>query len=287
MILTGAGSVFCAGADLSGPVYEQSFLDKLLATLRLIEDIPMPVIAALNGPALGAGLQLALAADLRVMSPSSFCAVPAAKIGVTVDEWTIKRLVSLVGAGDAAGILLGCESMSAERAHVVGFANRIGDLGEAQRWAAMIATLAPLTLRHYKLVLGDDGARDEPPPSTSRRWCWHGRATTWPKAVRRGPRDVRRSSPVTEKHSPPGESTRSSHTHQLQHVVVAPEVVDRWAHAAATSCTCRRNNSGRLRVDIRQCPNRRRRDSHVKDRHHRRSRQDRAETGETADRRRP
>lgn len=163
VILTGAGSVFCAGADLSGPVYEQSFLDKLLATLRLIEDIPMPVIAALNGPALGAGLQLALAADLRVMSPSSFCAIPAAKIGVTVDEWAIKRLVSLAGAGDAAGILLGCESMSADRAHMVGFANRIGDLGEAQRWAAMIATLAPLTLRHYKLVLGDDGARDEPP----------------------------------------------------------------------------------------------------------------------------
>jgi enoyl-CoA hydratase len=163
VILTGAGSVFCAGADLSGPVYEQSFLDKLLAMLRLIEDIPVPVVAAINGPALGAGLQLALAADLRVMSPTSFCAIPAAKIGVTVDEWTIKRLVSLAGAGDAAGILLGCESMSAERAQVVGFANRIGDLGEAQRWAAMIANLAPLTLQHYKLVLGNDGARDEAP----------------------------------------------------------------------------------------------------------------------------
>lgn len=163
VILTGAGSVFCAGADLSGPVYEEPFLDKLLAMLRLIEDIPMPVIAALNGPALGAGVQLALAADLRVMAPSSSCAIPAAKIGVTVDEWTIKRLVSLAGAGDAAGILLGCESMSAQRAHVVGFANRIGDLGEAQRWAAMIATLAPLTLQHYKLVLGGDGARDEAP----------------------------------------------------------------------------------------------------------------------------
>lgn len=165
VILTGQGTVFCAGADLSGPVYEQAFLDKLLAMLRVIESVPMPVIAAINGPALGAGLQLALAADLRVMAPSAFCGIPAAKIGVTVDDWTIKRLVSLVGAGDAAGILIGCDPLSSERAATLGFANRIGDLGEAQRWAAAIATLAPLTLQHYKLVLGDDGARDDAPQS--------------------------------------------------------------------------------------------------------------------------
>jgi enoyl-CoA hydratase len=165
IVLTGQGTVFCAGADLSGPVYEENFLDKLLAMLGVIESVPVPVIAALNGPAIGAGLQLALAADLRVMAPTAFCGIPAAKIGVTVDEWTIRRLVSLVGAGDAAGILIGCDSLTSERASTVGFANRIGDLGEAQRWAAMIATLAPLTLQHYKLVLGDDGARDPAPES--------------------------------------------------------------------------------------------------------------------------
>jgi enoyl-CoA hydratase len=164
IVLTGQGSVFCAGADLSGPVYEQSFLEQLLAVLRVIEGLSVPVIAALNGAALGAGLQLAMAADLRVMSKSAFCGIPAAKIGVTVDDWTIKRLVSLVGAGDAAGILIGCESLTAERAAAVGFANRIGDLADAQEWAASIATLAPLTLQHYKLVLGDDGARDEAKP---------------------------------------------------------------------------------------------------------------------------
>jgi enoyl-CoA hydratase len=162
IVLTGQGTVFSAGADLSGPVYEQSFLAKLLAMLRVIENVPVPVIAALNGPALGAGLQLAMAADLRVMSPSAVCGIPAAKIGVTVDEWTIKRLVSLVGAGDAAGMLIGCESLTADRAAALGFANRIGELADAQQWAAMIATLAPLTLQHYKLVLADDGARDEP-----------------------------------------------------------------------------------------------------------------------------
>ncbi|MFT3899187.1 MAG: enoyl-CoA hydratase [Gordonia sp. (in: high G+C Gram-positive bacteria)] len=163
IVLTGQGSVFCAGADLSGPVYDREFLDRLIDTLKQIESTPIPVIAALNGPAMGAGLQLAMAADLRVMAPGALIAIPAAKIGVAVDEWTIRRLVSLVGAGPAAGILIGCEGLGAERAEQLGFANRLGDLDEAQSWAASIASLAPLTLRHYKLVLNGDGARDEPP----------------------------------------------------------------------------------------------------------------------------
>ncbi|WP_018178404.1 enoyl-CoA hydratase [Jongsikchunia kroppenstedtii] len=163
IVLTGQGTVFCAGADLSGPVYDQDFLEKLLAMLRVIDSVPVPVIAALNGPALGAGLQLAMAADLRVMAPESMVGIPAAKIGVAVDDWTIKRLVSLVGGGVARGITLACESLSADRAWELGFANKIGDLADAQHWAATIAVLAPLTLQHYKLVLNDDGTRDAAP----------------------------------------------------------------------------------------------------------------------------
>ncbi|NMO01588.1 enoyl-CoA hydratase [Gordonia sp. TBRC 11910] len=163
IVLTGRGNVFSAGADLSGPVYDPVFLEKLVAMLQQIESTPVPVIAALNGAALGAGLQLAMAADLRVMSPDALAGIPAAKIGVAVDEWTIRRLVSLVGSGQARGMLIGCEPLSADRAHDLGFANRIGDLADAQHWAATIAALAPLTLQHYKLVLNGDGARDEAP----------------------------------------------------------------------------------------------------------------------------
>ncbi|MDY6807508.1 MAG: enoyl-CoA hydratase [Actinomycetota bacterium] len=162
IVVTGRGAVFCAGADLSGPVYDPGFLDTLVATLQQIESTPIPVIAALNGPALGAGLQLAMAADLRVMAPDALAGIPAAKLGVAVDEWTIRRLVSLVGSGQARGMLIGCDPLSADRAHALGFANRIGDLTDAQHWAAMIADLAPLTLRHYKMVLNADGARTEP-----------------------------------------------------------------------------------------------------------------------------
>lgn len=163
IVLTGQGEVFSAGADLSGPVYEKGFLDKLVGLLKQIEATPIPVIVALNGAALGAGLQLAMVADLRVMDPGALAGIPAAKIGVAVDEWTIRRLVSLVGAGMARGMLMGCDPLTADRAYDLGFANRIGDLTDAQHWAATIAEFAPLTLSHYKLVLNGDGARDEAP----------------------------------------------------------------------------------------------------------------------------
>ncbi|MBE7192622.1 enoyl-CoA hydratase [Gordonia polyisoprenivorans] len=193
IVLTGRGSAFSAGADLSGPVYDPGFLDHLVATLQQIESTPVPVIAAVNGAALGAGLQLTMAADLRVMAPDAIAGIPAAKIGVAVDEWTIRRLVSLVGAGQAAGMLIGCDPLSADRAHDLGFANRIGDLADAQHWAATIAELAPLTLQHYKLVLNGDGARDVAPEErhAAMMRAWHsddlaeGRAA---RAERRAPR---------------------------------------------------------------------------------------------------
>lgn len=163
IVLTGAGTVFCAGADLSGPVYDQDFLANWVETLGFIEQLPVPIIAAINGPALGAGLQLAMVADLRVMSPEAIVGIPAAKIGVAVDDWTIKRLVSLVGAGMARGMFIGCEPLTAVKAEQLGFANRIGDLAAAQEFAKTVATHAPLTVQSYKLVLNDDGARDESP----------------------------------------------------------------------------------------------------------------------------
>ncbi|GEE01072.1 enoyl-CoA hydratase [Gordonia spumicola] len=163
IVLTGRGSVFSAGADLSGPVYDPEFPERLVSVIAQIESTPVPVIAAVNGPALGGGLQLAMAADLRIMAPGSVAGIPAAKIGVALDEWTIKRLVSLVGGGQARGMLLGCDPLTADRAYTLGFANRIGDLADAQHWAATIAGFAPLTLRHYKMVLTGDGARDDAP----------------------------------------------------------------------------------------------------------------------------
>ena len=164
IVLTGQGTVFSAGADLKG-VYSQTFLDALMDMLSTIESVPVPVIAALNGPALGGGVQLSLAADLRVMAPDAYIGIPAAKIGVSVDRWTVRRLASIIGGGPARSILLGLDTVSASDAYTFGFANRIGTVADAQGWAKSIAELAPLSLRHLKLALNDDGTRDPQSPA--------------------------------------------------------------------------------------------------------------------------
>ncbi|MEV0075904.1 enoyl-CoA hydratase [Nocardia neocaledoniensis] len=166
IVLTGRGPIFSAGADLSG-VYSESFLDGLLDMLHTIESLPVPVISAINGGALGAGVQLALASDLRVIEPDAFIAIPAAKLGISVDRWTISRLVSLIGGGPARTILLAADQVSATDAYSFGFANKLGTLADAQDWAKSIAALAPLSLRAMKLMLNDDGTRD--PASAQQR----------------------------------------------------------------------------------------------------------------------
>lgn len=85
IVLTGQGPIFSAGADLDG-VYSDTFLEGLLGMLATIQTVPVPVISAINGGALGAGVQLAIASDLRVMSPDSF--VPCRRRN-SVSPWTV------------------------------------------------------------------------------------------------------------------------------------------------------------------------------------------------------
>ena len=158
IVLTGQGTVFCAGADLSGDVFAADFPDKALALNLAIDKVSVPVIAAINGPAIGAGLQLAMVSDLRVVSPDAFFQFPIAKYGLALDTWSIRRLSSLVGYGRARGMLLAAERLSADAALQTGMANRLGTLADAQAWAAQIAGFAPLSLEHSKRVLNDDGA---------------------------------------------------------------------------------------------------------------------------------
>jgi len=141
VVVTGEGSSFCAGADF-GEVYGDGFRKALYEMLRRFTASPVPIIAAVNGPAIGAGTQLALAADLRMVAPGAAFAVPTATLGLAVDPWTIRRLA-----------LLACEPLSAEEALRCGLADAAGDLDAALDRAARIAALAPLTLAFSKQVL--------------------------------------------------------------------------------------------------------------------------------------
>lgn len=152
LVLTGAPPAFCAGADLTG-VESGEFLTALLAALRGFTDLGIATIAAIDGPALGAGTQLAIACDLRIATATSVLGVPAAKLGLAVDRWTVDRLAREFGASVARAMLLSAQTYTGEHLFTMGSIHRLGGLAEALTWADELATLAPLTIAAHKLAL--------------------------------------------------------------------------------------------------------------------------------------
>jgi len=157
VILTGAAPAFSAGADLNG-VEEGQFTADLQAVLRGFGALSVPVIAAIDGPALGAGTQLVIAADPRIATPSSQLGIPAARLGISIDHWTIRRLAQEFTPSVARAMLVGTENYSAERLHTLGGIHRLGDLSDAKEWAQRLAQFAPLTVVAHKLGLETLGA---------------------------------------------------------------------------------------------------------------------------------
>ncbi len=173
VVLTGAPPAFSAGADLNG-VDAGQFATDLAAVLRGFGELAVPVIAAIDGPALGAGAQLAIATDLRVATPHSMLGVPAAKLGLVVDHWTIRRLASEFSPPIARAMLLAAQTYTAEQLHVTGGIHRLGGLDDAVSWAHELAGLAPLTIAGHKIGL--EHAQGEPGPDeefeTARSAAW-------------------------------------------------------------------------------------------------------------------
>jgi len=163
IVLTGQGTAFCAGADLSGDAFAADYPDRLIELHKVMDAAPIPVIGFINGPAIGAGLQLAMQCDLRVVAPEAFFQFPTSKYGLALDNWSIRRLSSLVGHGRARAMLLTAEKLTADTALQTGMANRIGTLADAQAWAAETAGLAPLAIQHAKRVLNDDAIEEASP----------------------------------------------------------------------------------------------------------------------------
>jgi len=160
IVIAGAGSSFCSGADLSA-AYDETFREALYMMLHAITDVSVPVIAAINGPAIGAGTQLAIACDLRVAAPGAIFALPTARLGLAVDLWTVRRLVMLCGGGTAQALLLGCDTLDAAGALGCGLASRLGDRDAALAWARELSVLAPVTLAYSKMALNQSADDDE------------------------------------------------------------------------------------------------------------------------------
>lgn len=165
IMIRGAGRAFCAGADLGGGSHSSGdFHEQLARMLHAIQVCPAVVIADIQGPAVGAGTQLAMACDLRVVGKRGWFQVPPVKLGIAVDAWTIRRARVLVGGARARTVLLAAERVDQAEAKACGLASYCGDSALADEVAARIAEYAPLSLQYHKMVINDDETNLEPKP---------------------------------------------------------------------------------------------------------------------------
>ena len=158
VIITGSGEkAFVAGADISELAQADSRNGKDLAqrgqaAFTAIEECGKPVIAAINGFALGGGCELALACTLRIASENAKLGQPEVKLGLVAGYGGTQRLPRLVGKGAALQLLLTGEIISAQEALRIGLVNEVVPaerlLPRAEEIARAIAAVAPIAVRH-------------------------------------------------------------------------------------------------------------------------------------------
>lgn len=158
VILTGSGEkAFVAGADIgelnaNNVVDAKEYTHRGQAVLNLIENLGKPVIACLNGFALGGGCELAMACTMRLASENAKLGQPEVKLGIIPGYGGSQRLPRLVGKGLANQILLTGEMISAQEAHRIGLVNEVvpqADLiKRAEEIAAKIIANAPLAIQY-------------------------------------------------------------------------------------------------------------------------------------------
>lgn len=165
VVLTGSGErAFCAGADIKERASSQLALPdyhlQQKAThdlFRAIETFEKPVIAAINGVALGGGLELALCADIRIAASHAKLGLPEAKIGALPAAGGTQRLPRLVGTGWAKQLMYTCDHISAEQALAIGLVTEVTSpdmlIPAALAMAGRIAANAPLSVRFIKQAI--------------------------------------------------------------------------------------------------------------------------------------
>jgi enoyl-CoA hydratase len=157
LILTGAGErAFVAGADINelaalAPMEAQAYAARGQRILRDLETMPKPSVAAVNGFALGGGLELAMCCTVRFASANAKLGQPEIKLGILPGYGGTQRLPRLVGRGRALEVLLSGEPMDAAEAHRIGLVNAVVPQAEllaySRQWLAKVMANAPLAAR--------------------------------------------------------------------------------------------------------------------------------------------
>jgi enoyl-CoA hydratase/carnithine racemase len=165
VVVTGSGTrAFCAGSDVTEFAHVRADVVRLKLAreneaFSALEQLPMPVIAALNGVTLGGGAEIALACDIRVMDETTRIGFPEVKLGVFPGSGGVFRLPRLVGPAVAYELLYTGDPIDAREAHRVGLVNRIAPAGQALSSAIGLAeTLASRPALALSLIRA--GVRD-------------------------------------------------------------------------------------------------------------------------------
>lgn len=169
LIISGEGRSFVAGADIS----EMKNMDRAQGleygkfgsgVFRKIEKLPIPVIAAINGFALGGGLELAMACDIRLASEKAKMGQPEVGLGITPGFSGTQRLTRLVGAGKAKELILTANAIHASQALQIGLVNAVFApeelMNEALAMANKIASNAPIAVKLSKQAINDGAQVD-------------------------------------------------------------------------------------------------------------------------------
>ncbi len=170
LIITGAeGKAFSAGADLKervamSEIQVREFLDAIRKTFIELENLPMPVIAAINGLALGGGTELALACDIRIASEKAQMGLTEVTLGIIPGAGGTQRLSRIVGKGKAKELIFtGCK-VNADEALTLGLVNKVVPaellMESALEMANSISNNAPIAIRQAKFAI-NQGAEVE------------------------------------------------------------------------------------------------------------------------------
>jgi enoyl-CoA hydratase/carnithine racemase len=153
VVLSGQEDVFSAGADfneLTGTAADASFDDAVTTVTRIIRELPRVVIAALEGPCIGAAADLALACDLRVAAQGSYLTVPAVRLGLLYNPEAVDQLRRAYPRDSVRRLLLLGERFDAEEALNAGLVSQVAPRGEAAKRA--LELLADTTADHLEAV---------------------------------------------------------------------------------------------------------------------------------------
>jgi len=165
LILTGAGDKsFVAGADIGEmstltKAEGEAFGKKGNDVFRKLETFPLPVIAAVNGFALGGGCEISMSCDIRICSENAVFGQPEVGLGITPGFGGTQRLARLVGAGMAKQMIYTARNIKADEAYRIGLVNAVYPLEElmpaAKKMAAGIAAQAPIAVRNCKKAINE------------------------------------------------------------------------------------------------------------------------------------